>query len=506
MFETRSRSLYPSRVAEPSAATTCAVQMAHVSLSSQGTCRLSPGPPKTSSLSCSNRLHKTERVQPNDPRGYTERIATHPNPRIFLSAGEASGDHYGAAIIERLRGPLPGALFTGLGGAEMRAQGQQQVVRAEDVAVMGITEILLHIPKILLSYRRLVRSVRESRPDVAILIDFPDVNFRLAKHLHRAGVPVIWFVSPQLWAWKRGRLRWVQQRVANMLVIFPFEEIFYRSRNVAAQFVGHPLAEQALPTSSREEYAARYGLDAEKPWIGLLPGSRWKEIRANLPVLHELAIRDLIGSHSSSITFDGEQLELPSAPNTRYEFLLPVASTIRPEALQAYLDELTAESLRYFSESGQRSAAPRITLVPDAREALYHSRASVVASGTATIQAAVIGNPFVIVYRVSALTYALARKLVSYPEEFPDMRDGSGNLPIGMVNLIAQQRLVPELLQEHFSAENVAAELGPLLEDSPERQAQIAGLAEVRRLLQGAPGSGSSMDRVAKAVLQALEL
>lgn len=389
----------------------------------------------------------------------------------------------------------------------MRSQHQQQTVRAEDVAVMGITEILLHVPKILLSYRRLVQSIKEHHPDVAILIDFPDVNFRLAKHLHRAGVPVIWFVSPQLWAWKRSRLRWVQERVSNMLVIFPFEETFYRARQVPAQFVGHPLAEQPLPTSTREEFAATHNLDPGKPWIALLPGSRWKEIRANLPTLHELAISDLIGSHSSGITFDGEQLEVPTTPNTRYEFLLPVASTIDPQALQTYIAELTAESLRYFTENGQRSSAPtpRITLVPDAREALHHARASVVASGTATIQAAAIGNPFVIVYRVSALTYALARKLVDYPTEFPNMRDASGNLPIGMVNLIAQRRLIPELLQNNFTAENVAAELAPLLQDTPERQAQVDGLAEVRRLLRTAPGSGSSMDRVATAVLAALQ-
>lgn len=386
----------------------------------------------------------------------------------------------------------------------MRAH-QQQTIRAEDVAVMGITEILLHIPRILLSYRRLVRSIKRNRPDVAILIDFPDVNFRLAKHLHRAGVPVIWFVSPQLWAWKRGRLRWVQERVSNMLVIFPFEETFYRTRGVEAQFVGHPLAELPLPTGTREDYAAAYSLDPEKPWIAMLPGSRWKEIRANLPTLHELAVRDLIRSQSSAITFDGDHLDLPTHPNTRYEFLLPVASTIDKQALQRFLDELTAEATRYMTESGQPSP-PRIILVPDAREALHHARASIVASGTATIQAATIGNPFVIVYRVSALTYALARKLVDYPTEFPDMRDASGNLPIGMVNLIAQRRLVPELLQENFTAENVAAELAPLLQDTPERQSQIEGLSEVRHRLQSASGTGSSMDRVAQAVLAALNV
>jgi lipid-A-disaccharide synthase len=365
----------------------------------------------------------------------------------------------------------------------MRAEGQQQTIRAEDVAVMGITEILRHLPHIYLSYRRLVASIKQQRPDVAILIDFPDVNFRLAKHLHRAGVPVIWFVSPQLWAWKRSRLRWVQQRVSKMLVIFPFEETFYRNRNVAAEFIGHPLAETPLPTITREDYAAAHNLDPAKIWIALLPGSRWKEIRANLPTLHELAVSDLITTHSSEITFDGDHLELPTnaAAHTRYEFLLPVASTIDRTRLEAYIATLDREAFRYFTEAGL--SHPRLTLVPDAREALHHARASVVASGTATIQAAVIGNPFIVVYRVSPVTFALAKKLVEYPEEFPNMADISGNQPIAMVNLIAQRRLIPELLQQNFTAANVAAALTPLLADTPERTAQIAGFAEVRSLL-----------------------
>jgi lipid-A-disaccharide synthase len=398
----------------------------------------------------------------------------------------------------------------------MATQGQQQTVRAEDVAVMGITEILLHIPRIIASYRKLVASIKRDKPDVAILIDFPDVNFRLAKHLHRAGVPVIWFVSPQLWAWKRSRLRWVQQRVSKMMVIFPFEETFYRNRSVAAEFIGHPLAEAPLPTITREDYAAQHNLDPAKIWIALLPGSRWKEIRANLPTLHELAVSDLIETHSSEITFDGDRLELPTnaAAHTRYEFLLPVASTIDRTRLEAYIANLNRESLRYISpdnrEPTTHNLLPRLTLVSGpnaAREALFHACASVVASGTATIQAAVIGNPFVVVYRVSPLTFALAKKLVEYPEEFPNMADVSGNQPIAMVNLIAQRRLIPELLQQNFTAANVAAALAPLLVEGPERQQQIEGLAEVRNLFRPSlsASSGSSINRLADAVIAALQ-
>jgi lipid-A-disaccharide synthase len=357
--------------------------------------------------------------------------------------------------------------------------------------VMGVTEILRHVPRIYANYRRLVRSIQRERPDVAVLIDFPDVNFRLAKHLHKAGVPVVWFVSPQLWAWKRRRLRWVRKRVDKMLVIFPFEEPFYRERGVDAEFVGHP----------REEYAERYGLDPEKTWIALLPGSRWKEIRANLPELHALAMSDLISGSAAYTTFDGSTTRQPRDPAAYalYEFLLPVASTIDAGALQRYIGELNAEHLRYF---GPEASTLRLTLVDDARQALTYARASVVASGTATVLAAVVGNPFVVVYRVSGLTFAVAKKLVEYPEEFPIKRDLEGNLPVGMVNLIAGRRVVPELLQGRFSAQNVATALGPLLADGPEREKQVAALAEVRAALN--PG-GSPISRVAEAVLTLLE-
>jgi lipid-A-disaccharide synthase len=388
----------------------------------------------------------------------------------------------------------------------MARQHQQQIVRAEDVAVMGVTEIVRHIPRIYSSYRRLVRSIRRDRPSVAVLIDFPDVNFRLARHLRCAGVPVVWLVSPQLWAWKRRRLRWVQQRVSKMLVIFPFEETFYRERGVDAEFIGHPLltAESTSPALPRETYAAQHYLDPTKTWIALLPGSRWKEIHANLPALHELAMSDLIATAAAETTFDGHKISTPRDPaaHTRYEFLLPVASTIKPAELQTYINELNREHLKYF---GPEASTIRLTLVPDASEALHHARASVVASGTATVLAAIVGNPFVVVYRVSPLTFALAKLLVRYPDEFPDMVDTAGNLPVAMPNLIAGRRIVPELLQDHFTAQNVAAELAPLLADTPERHAQIVALAELRNGLLAAGGPQlAPLDRAADIILELL--
>jgi len=407
--------------------------------------------------------------------GTTTRSTT----RIFLSAGEASGDHYGAQLIAALREGAPGLRCFGLGGLEMERAGLERVVRAEDVAHMGITEVIRHAPYIYGQYRKLVAAIERERPDVAVLIDFPDVNFRLAKHCKRLGIPVVYLVSPQLWAWKRRRLKWVQERVTRMLVIFPFEAEFYRARGVDAEFIGHPLAYLPLPTVSREEYAARYQLDPHKPWIALLPGSRWRELTANLPTMVEMARQYPI----------------------ECEYILPVASTIDEARLREFVSGwITFEPGR----APATTSLPYLHLVPDAREALLHARASVVASGTATVQAAVIGNPFVVVYRVSPVTFALAKMLVAYPPEIPAEEDERGNLPIGMVNLIAGQRIVPELLQESFTPRNLFWALAPLLEESPSRERQLADLAEVRRRLVP-DGAKDPIARAAGVVLEILQ-
>jgi lipid-A-disaccharide synthase len=358
----------------------------------------------------------------------------------------------------------------------MQAAGQTRIVRAEDVAHMGITEVLLHAPYIYSQFQKLVQHIKQTRPSLAILIDFPDVNFRLAKHLKRLGIPVIWFVSPQLWAWKKGRIKWVQQRVDKMLVIFPFEQTFYRQRAVNADFVGHPLAELPLPTISRESYAQLHNLDPQVPWIAILPGSRWKEIEANLPAMVEMACRH------------------PRA----CEYLLPVASTVDRKRLADFV----AGWITHYPGTNPALPLPYIHLVDDAREALFHARASIVASGTATVQAALIGNPFLVVYRVSALTFKLAKSFVSYPAEINGEVDRDGNLPIAMVNLIAGHRIVPELLQDRFNPDGLSEALEPLLADTPQRAAQIEALKDVREKL-ASPGA-SSIERVRDAALTLL--
>jgi lipid-A-disaccharide synthase len=302
---------------------------------------------------------------------------------------------------------------------------------------------------------------------------------------------VLWFVSPQLWAWKRGRLRLVQQFVDRMMVIFPFEAEFYRARGVHAEFVGHPLATLPLPTISREEYAAKHGLDPAKQWITLLPGSRQKEIEANLP-----AMLQATAALNLDVNLDHKMA---------CQYLLPVASTIDPAWMR---DEIAAHESAVDEKLPGFAVQPRIVLVDDARSALFHARASVVASGTATVQALTIGNPFLVIYRVSALTFALAKRMIRYPAEIPATPDADGNLPVAMVNLIAGKRIVPELLNRRFTTANLVATLRPLLDETPERAQMIAALAEARAKLLPAPAQTGQPDdpirRVADAVIEML--
>lgn len=400
------------------------------------------------------------------------------NPSIFISAGEASGEQYGALLIDALQRRLAAqgrqASFFGMGGVRMEAAGLERVVRAEEMAVMGITEIVRHLPRVYGGYRRLQQAIRKRKPDLAVLIDFPDLHFKLAEELSRRKVPVVFFVSPQLWAWKQHRVRLVRSYVRRMLVIFPFEETFYRERGVAAEFVGHPLAELPLPSISREQFAAENRLHTGRTWIALLPGSRPREIRDHLPQMLEAAWT--------------LSLPVPAAayPSEKYEFLIPLAPTLSAEQ--------RAEALQLAEDYGGGLA---VRIVEDARAALFHSRAAVVASGTATVEAALIGNPFVVVYRVSPVTYAVAKMTVKVPH-------------VAMANLIAGKRVVPELIQNDFKAANIVKQLEPLLPDGPARESMMQELTAIRDALSthpaGDPFKGvGAMERAAAIALQELD-
>jgi len=398
---------------------------------------------------------------------------------LFISAGEASGEHYGALLIAALRLQLEAkgqqAAFMGMGGERMEAAGLKRIVKAEDMAVMGLTEVIRHLPRIWGEFQKLKAAIRRERPAVAVLIDFPEIHLRLAKLFHQLGIPVIYFVSPQIWAWKQHRIKQIQQHVRRMAVIFPFEVEFYRKHGVEAEFVGHPLAETALPTISREEFAAQNGLDPARTWIALLPGSRPHEIRDHLPEILEAA----------------RLLDMPrpetAFPLDPHEFMVPLAHTLNQEQ-RAQVVEMVKT---------QGSGMP-VRLVDDARAALYHARASVVASGTATVEAALIGNPFVVIYQVSRLTFAIAKRMVKVPH-------------VAMANLIASHRMVPELIQDDFKAQIIVQHLRPLLAEGPARASMMKELAEVghalRRGEENCNGKRSgAVERVAEIVVEELEL
>ncbi len=374
--------------------------------------------------------------------------------RILISAGEASGEMYGAQLIRELRELEPALEFFGVGGQRMREAGCDTVVDTKDLAVVGITEILSQLPKIYGLFHKLIREADRRRPDLAIVIDSPAFNWRVARHTHHRGIPNVYYVCPQFWAWRQGRVRLLRKYIQKALVIFPFEEQFYRDRGVDATFVGHPLAELQPPAIEREDYAAAHRLDPQKHWITIMPGSRRKEVRMNLPPM----------------------LKAVAQFGRAFEFLLPVAPTLDRDFLKELL--------------GDQS----LTLVPESLPALRHSRAGIIASGTATVEAAIMSTPFVMVYRVTGLTYALGRWRIKVPH-------------LAMVNLIAEERVVPELVQADFTSRRVVAEMEKIIPDGPERDRMLEGLAKVKARLRP-PNHGNDVlppaERAASIILAIL--
>jgi lipid-A-disaccharide synthase len=373
--------------------------------------------------------------------------------RFLISAGEASGETYGAQLITALRERVSEIDFYGVGGQAMRAAGCKITVDAAEIAVVGLFEVIRHLPYIFGRFKRLVGAIDQSKPDAAILIDFPDFNFRLARELHRRNIPVFYYVSPQLWAWRSRRIKLVRRYVRSMLVIFPFEEEWYRRRGVDVTYVGHPLAHVPAPTISRTDFAQRYGLDPDRQWIALLPGSRRKELSMNLPVMLEAARR----------------------VRQSYQFILPVASTLDAGWVQGLV----------------KNTSIPLSLTTDAGATLFHARAAVVASGTATVEAALLGTPFVMVYRVAPLSWALGKHLVHVPF-------------YGMVNLIAGREVVPELVQHDFTPDRVAGELEAILPDGLSRERMLVELASVRKALERGHQGQTAAARAAEVILESL--
>ncbi|WP_409070271.1 lipid-A-disaccharide synthase [Desulfobulbus sp.] len=376
----------------------------------------------------------------------------------MIVAGEASGDLHGARLVQAMLALDPRLRFCGMGGRELQAAGVELLADAAKLAVVGAVEVLGHLGDILRARRALLERMRTHRPDLLILIDYPDFNFLLARKAKKLGIPIFYYISPQIWAWRSGRVRTIKRLVDRMAVILPFEPAFYARHGVEVDFVGHPLLDSVKPGLSPEAFRSRHGIEPDRPLIGLLPGSRRKEIATLLPVF--LAAAGLIGQ------------ELPRAT-----FLLPLAPTVNRDLLDQHGLATWQERLD-------------IRVIDEDRYAMMAAcDAAMAASGTVVLELGILGVPTVAAYRMSPRTYWLGRLLIRGLRFF------------SLVNLIAEREVIPELLQDAASPERLAQATLAMLQDDEKRQAILAGLAEVRSRL-GGPGASQ---RTAVAALDLLE-
>jgi len=379
-------------------------------------------------------------------------VTVPPGARVLISCGEASGDLYAAALVSAMRARDPGVSVFGFGGARLKAAGARLVGDYQGFSVTGLVEALAVLPRSYAMLRRLRRAAAAEPPDVFVAVDFPDFNFRLLPAMRRTGARIVYYVSPQIWAWRPRRLRTLRRYVDRMLVIFPFEVPFYEQAGVPVEFVGHPLIDLAVAARSRDAWLPGLGLDPRRPVVGLLPGSRPNELHHLAPLLAAAAVQ-MAG------TVPDVQFLVARAPALSDALLQPLEALRRARIPYAAVEDATDDVL----------AAADVV---------------VTASGTATVQTALHGTPMVVVYRLSPITYALAKRFV---------RVGT----FGMVNLVAGRPVVPELIQDALTPAAVAREAVALLTDRARADAMRRDLAEVRARL-GAPGASA---RAARAVL-----
>jgi len=368
-----------------------------------------------------------------------------PAPQILLSAGEASGDMYASRLATALKERTKATIF-GMGGDQMRAAGVEIITDYSEVSVLGITEILSHLPQLIRAMQKLVTAAHKRRPELAILTDFPGFHLRLARKLKPLGARNIYYICPQFWAWRPWRVRIVRRRFAMALCIFPFEEKFFGDAGVPVKFIGHPLVGNVAPSQTREQFFATHGLDLTLSLVTMLPGSRGSELARHLSLLREACVK----IHNA-----------------------------RPVQFVAAAAPGRAESLK----SGWPNQLKVTVVEGQTYDALAHANASIVSSGTATVEAALLDAPMVVVYRVTPLTALLARPLVRTKH-------------FSMVNLIAGREVVPELIQNDFTPDKVAEQTLRLLRDPAAAAVMRAELADVRQRL-GPPGA---VERAADAI------
>jgi lipid-A-disaccharide synthase len=359
--------------------------------------------------------------------------------KVLISAGEASGDLYAAGLVEALRRRDPSLEFFGCAGQRMQRAGVRAVVDAASIAVVGLVEVITHIPRVYREYRKLVRAAEEERPDIAILTDSPDFHLRLARRLKALGIPVIYLVAPQVWAWRKGRLPAMRRTIDQLLCIFPFEPDFFGPHGIDARYIGHPLTRLVKPSAGREELRRRYGIPATTPLVALLPGSRKGEIERHLPVLID-AVRQI------------GQAGRPPAP--RFILAVPFGTSLGSN-LRERISETSIQVLE-----GQTW------------DVLACAELALAASGTVTIEATLLGTPMVTFYRVNNLSWLMGKYLVKVPF-------------YSMVNLVAGRRIVPELIQGDMTAARLAGEALALLGDESARESMRDQLQLVAQKLAG---------------------
>lgn len=372
-------------------------------------------------------------------------------PRILLSAGEASGDRLAAGLAREILRLRPDAELFGMGGDEMAEAGVRLVTHASAVSVVGLLEVVTHLPSILRAMRAVTRAAEETPPDLVVPVDFPDFNLRLATRFASRGIPIVYYVSPQVWAWRRGRVRQIARVVRRVLALFPFEERFYAGEGVPVTFVGHPAAARSIDPGEGREAARAAGLDPDRPFLALLPGSRVGEVSRLLPI--QLSA-----------------LELLRRARPGLQGVVPGARTLPRE----WIEKLARGADVAVLSGGYPAILAAATV-------------GIVASGTATLDCALAGLPSVVVYRMQPLTYLLARRLVRVDH-------------IALPNLVAGRRLLPELVQDACRPERIAEEAGRLLDDPPVREGMRRALADIRGRLSGE----GAWERAARGVLAEL--
>lgn len=372
----------------------------------------------------------------------------------MIVAGEASGEMYGAQIASAIRALSPATRFFGMGGNCMREAGVETLVDANVMAVMGLVEVVAHLPTIVNGFNTLKDKLRSDPPDLLILIDYPDFNLRLAKVAKKAGIKVLYFISPQVWAWRSHRVHGIGRVVDMMAVLFPFEVPFYQRAGVPVTFVGHPLLDLVKPTMGRDEALASLGLDPHRRCVGLFPGSRLSEVKKLLPVI-----------------LDAARILKERMPDL--QFVLPRATSLKDEDLAPHLS----------------GAGVEVAVVAGRNhDVMTACDAVIAASGTVVMELALVGVPHVIIYKMSKFTYEVGKRVINVPH-------------IGISNIVAEKRMVKELLQDEAEPLPIADEIDALLNNP----GYAAGMREDFAAMRVKLGSGGALGRVARLAMEMMK-